>query len=183
MANVFNILTPDPKEHFILPIALSQLDSWSGSGSQNGFVETTLLYDRMQGLGYTPNQIDAALVRAHRHNLVETAARRAPEPGRELPPSVRITSVGAYHLHRLTHMFTYIDAMIIDTPIIDRETRESITNTLSIEERLERASLFCNYLDAQWKSVPEAAGPFNWPQCSKDICSDIERIREKHLSA
>ena len=176
VGNVFDIVTPDPKEHFILPLALSQLDSWSGPGSQNGFIETSALYDRMQGMGYTPYQIDAALVRAHRHGLIETAARRAPEPGRELPPSVRITSVGAYHLHRLTHMFTYLDAMIVDTPIIDRAIRETITNVLAIDERLERAKLFCNYLDAQWATIPSIAGPFSWPHCSNAVRSDIEWI-------
>jgi hypothetical protein len=69
--------------------------------------------------------------------------------------------------------------MIIDTPIIDRDVRERIKNTLAIEERLERARIFCNYLDTQWKAVPQMAGPFNWPRCSNDVRADIGRINER----
>ncbi len=182
VGNLFDVSSADPKEHFILPLALSQLAGWAGPGVQNGFVETTLFYDRMQGMGFTPEQIDATLVRAHRHNLLETTARRTPEPGHEQPPSVRITSVGMYHVHRLVNMFTYIDAVLVDTPIFDRGVKERIHDVQHIEHRLERAIIFCAYLDDKWLLVQDNAGPFHWPAISSEIRSDIERIRQRWQS-
>ena len=179
IANLFETSTSDPREHFILPVTLSQLDNWTGHGIQNGFIETSMFYDRLQGLGFVPNQIDAALIRAHRHKLIETTARRTPELGRDLPPSLRITSVGAYHLHRLLRIFTYVDAIIVDTSIIDQEIREKTRNAMKIQDRLERAVIFCDYLDRKWLLMPDAVGAFKWPEYSKDIRSDIDWIRDR----
>ena len=55
---------------------------------------------------------------------------------------LRATGTGIYHLTHLSNSFTYIDAIIIDVPIFDKETREKISNTFDIKERLERASVF-----------------------------------------
>jgi len=177
LGNIFDVGSPDPKEHFVLPLALGHLERWSGPGLRNGYVETVRLYDRIQSLGFTPEQIDAALLRAHGHKLVEASARRAPEPGHELPPSLRVTTVGVYHVRRLCNFFAYIDAMVVDTPILDREFREQIVSAWSIEERLERAEIFCDYLDQQWESVPDPLGTFQWPLVAAEVREDIRRIQ------
>ncbi len=179
VCNLFDVTSSDPKEHFILSLILSQLAEWKGPGINSGFVETSFLYDRIQGMGFRPEQIDAALVRAHRHNLIVTSARRVPEQGQELPPSIRATTVGIYHVKRLVEMFTYIDAIVVDTPIFDRKAKENIHDQHDILERLYRAEIFCGYLDDQWKLVSEHAGPFHWTHASYELQADINRIRQK----
>lgn len=179
ICNVFDISTPDPKEHFLLPLIIGHLEHWVGPGMRNGFVETARLYDNLQSSGYTPEQIDASLSRAQQHNLIETSARRTLEPGHNLPPSIRATTVGVYHVRRLCKLFAYVDAMIVDTPIIDRSVREQLTNAWSITERVYRAELFCGYLDKQWAAVSDASGVFSWPLVAAELRDEIRRIREK----
>ncbi len=181
VANLFDVSTFDVKEHFILPRVLSALSTWTGSGVHNGFVQTDLFYERVQSLGYTPDQIDYALVRAHKHNLVEMAGRRAPEPGTNIPPSVRATSDGIYHVEKLITMFAYVDAVIVDTPIFDADAREKIRDTLQLEERVFRAETFCTYLDKQWSAM-DRGGVFDWGKTSHAIRKDIERVKLKALS-
>lgn len=181
VANLFDVSSLDAKEHFLLPIILSQLDSWNSSGihTHSGFMETAQLYDQIQGVGFTPEQIDSALIRAYNHNLIEATARRSLEQGKDLPPSIRITSVGAYHLYRLSQMFTYIDAMIVDTPILDNQFRDRISNVLPIESRLERALIFCDYLDTQWKQVAPNRSSYSWSQSVMVIRSEIKSIKTR----
>jgi hypothetical protein len=179
LANLFDITSADPKEHFILPLLLSQLKSWTGFEVENGFVQTAAVYDRLQGMGYTPEQVDSAFVRGLKHRLIETSARRGIEPGQDLPISVRITTVGAYHVERLSHLFAYIDAMVVDTPILDRTYREMIHDADPLIERLARACIFCDYLDVQWQHASESAGPFQWTHASANIRTDSEHTMRR----
>jgi hypothetical protein len=179
VANLFDVSSADPSEHFILPIALAMLADWTGHGMRNGFVETELFYDRMQGLGFRPEQVDGAMVRGHRHNLLETSARRTPEPGAALPPSLRVTSVGLYHVRRLVNLFTYLDAVIVDMPIFDPSVREHVNDEFNILNRLDRAQTICAYLDKVWQQMPSKKTAFSWPKSSAAIRSDIEWIGKR----
>jgi hypothetical protein len=179
VANLYDVSTFDPKEHFIMPLALSVLATWTGSGVQNGFVETGLFYGRMQGMGYTAEQVDHVVVRAFKHKLIEMSGRRTPEPGNDMPPSLRATTDGVYDAEKLAFLFAYLDAMIVDVAIFDALVREKIRDTQDIEERLFRAAEFCAYLDNAWQLASKSAGPFSWPKASQAIRSEINQIRIK----
>lgn len=179
VANLFDVSSHDEREHFILPIIISVLADWSGAGVRNGFVETSLLYARIQGLGFRPEQVDAALVRAHRHKMVETSARRTPEPGQEMPPSFRVTSVGLYHTRRLAGLFTYLDAIAVDLPVFDSEVRDRIQDAGGIHARLDRALIVCDYLDDVWRRMPAVTSSFVWPNYSNALRQDVAVIRRR----
>jgi hypothetical protein len=180
VGNLFDVAGADPREHFILPILLAHLTTWTGTGSHEGMISTPLLYERLQALGYLPEQIDDAVQRAHRHQLIEISGRRNPEVGKELPPSVRATSDGAYHVERLARLFAYVDAVIVDTPIFDPGIRGKIRDARNLDERLFRAELFCSYLDTIWPAVRVSDGPFMWPTCSETIRAEIRWIRDRN---
>jgi hypothetical protein len=179
IANVFDVGFADSREHFIVPIAIATLASYSGTGASEGFVETSYLYDRLQGLGYTPDQIDSALVRAHRHNLIETSARQMPRPGEIMPSALRVTSVGLYHVENLVRMFAYVDALTVDTPIFDRNARENTRDVRAIAERLERAEVFRKYLDSQWDERLGSSGAFDWPAVSATLARQIQDVANR----
>ncbi len=63
---------------------------------------------------------------------------------------VRINSVGIYYISKLSHSFTYIDSIIIDTPICIKEYHLKINNSKFIDERLQRVILFMTYLEKIW---------------------------------
>lgn len=176
IANLYDVSAPDGREHFLLPLLLAALGEWSGPGVESGFVETSRVYSRMQGWGFTPYQIDAGLVRAHRHKLIETAARKEPQIGQGLPAAIRVTTVGVYHVKRLVNLFAYTDPIIEDTPILNAEARGVIVHSESIEDRVQRARVFRKYLDDQWNMLKSTDLPFDWTTHSKSLADDIDRV-------
>jgi len=182
IANLFDISQLDPREHFLLPVLISVLGNLSGSETEQGFVETAVVYQRLQGLGFTPDQIDFAIIRGHRKKLIETAARRIPQRGQEMPSSLRVTTEGLYHISRLCQFFPYIDAVVVDTPILISDFRAAIQDAHDIEMRLDRGKTFCRYLSEQWSllSGTGAATLFDWDTMSKELDIDLERIRRRY---
>jgi hypothetical protein len=176
LANVFDVLSIDPKEHFLTPLLIGTIDSLCATGT-DGFVESTKIYERLQSMEFTPEQIDMAILRGCQRNLTEATARRIPQPGQEMPPAIRTTTVGLYHIRKLMGKFAYVDAMIIDTPIFDFALRPQIRNVQSIEDRLERFELFHHYLSNSWDRVKKSAYGYNWVASSIELQEDLLRIR------
>jgi hypothetical protein len=179
VANVFDVSTADTREHFLMPFLLGLLSAKAVEASDDGFVETAAVYRMLQMLGYNPEQIDVAILRAYRHKLVQTAARRIPDPGKPMPQSLRLTSVGAYHHADLIRFFAYIDAIIVDTPVFDRAYRERLRPVHTIRDRIARADIFCEYLDTIWPKARDGAPWFNWEQISHALRDERNIIMRK----
>ena len=122
-ANLFDISSPDPREHFAMPLLLALLRRRMQSISGSGFVEISEVFDVCQGLGFTPDQIDFAVVRGCRKKLIETQTREMPDETKSHLRGVRITSIGMYHIARLCGMFTYLDAIVVATPVLNETIR------------------------------------------------------------
>jgi hypothetical protein len=179
IANLFDVSYPDPKEHFLLPIILGLLTALPSRAADGGFVETSRIYEYAQSLGFVPDQIDAAIMRAHRHKLIETTARRVPIVDQTMPKALRATTIGAYHVTRLCRFFAYLDAIVVDTPVFDDKVRTVIEDVQVIDKRLDRADVFRQYLDRQWKPLSSKDTFFRWPIISRALKTDIDRIQER----
>jgi hypothetical protein len=175
VANLFDLSRVDPKEHFLLPLVIEQVSAARSGSSQEGFVDMAVVYGRLQGLGFVPEQIDAALSRGYRHKLLETTARQAPVSGQDVPRSFRTTAGGLYHTRRLCGQFAYIDAIIVDTPCLERGQR--FRDATTIVDRLMRAESFRLYLDRQWNSLGQRDLLFDWPAASAKLQQDIGYVR------
>lgn len=174
--NLFDISTPDGREHFLSPILLAQLDRWSQHSTSDGFVPVSDIYAYAQSVGFNPYQIDWAIKRLLRRNLIELPTK-AREAERLVPTShYRITTTGSYYVRKLIRQFTYVDAMVVDTPIVDKDLRDKIDDVVLITDRLARADLFCEYLDAQWQVLSDQKLSFSWPSVRWSIAKDIEYI-------
>jgi len=177
--NIFDISTPDGREHFLSSILLAQLDSWSQHSISDGFVPVSDIYAYAQSIGFNPYQIDWAIKRLLRHNLIELPTK-AREAERIVPTShYRITTIGSYYVRKLIRKFTYVDAMIVDTPIVDKDRRDKIDDVDIITDRLARAELFCDYLDAQWQVLSDQELSFSWPSVRWSIAKNIKYITGK----
>lgn len=185
VANIFDVKSNDAKEHFLLPLILGALFYLSKVEAEQGFVKTSSIYEKIQALGFLPEQIDTALVRGYNAKLLEAAAGRIPQPGVQMPQTLRITTVGAYHILRLCELFPYIDAMIVDTPVLNEHIRGDIHNETSIEKRLDRATLFRQYLDESWNPVIELGGAafFDWVRASKILEGNIKNVRSRIIAS
>jgi hypothetical protein len=177
MVNLCDVSTLDGKEHFLLPLAFGLLHRATGPDVKDGFVETGKIYDSLQGMGFTPEQIDFGITRACKSNLIETSARRLPEPGQPFPSGLRVTTRGEYHLQRLVNEFQYLDAVAVDIPILNAEIRGQIGDVNTLDDRLCRVELLAQYLREQWNPLAPVAIGFNWNYEASRLRRQMKRIR------
>jgi hypothetical protein len=86
-----------------------------------------------------------------------------------------MTTVGALTTcRRLLGMFVYIDAVVVDTPIVDAEVAAKLADLRDVKERLGCARDFIAYLDGQWSMVSGVDHPFSWPASRDLLQADIE---------
>lgn len=177
IANVFDVGTLDPKEHFLVPILIGFLDVEGRKAGAEGFVGIARIYDRLQGVGFTAGQIDLGITRSVKKRLIETGGRKVPEIKEPMPETLRASSVGVYHVRCLTRLFSYVDAMIVDTPILDPAVRGQVTEVQSLDQRLERAEIFRGYLNEQWALFSRLDGEYDWIDASRELHNDIDRVQ------
>src|SRR3989442_13051957 len=97
-----------------------------------------------------------------------------------MPEAIRVTSVGLYHVKVLCRLFTYIDAVIVDTPIFDSDARrEALQSAKTIRERLDPAELFREYLDPRRPGAATQEGPSEGEPMSELLRHAINRIRTR----
>ncbi len=179
ICNLFDISRNDPREHFLLLIMIGILVSASGTEVKDGFVETAKVYERLQGLGFVPEQIDFAIIRGGKYKLIQNSSRENPEVSGNFPQAIRVTTVGQYCITDLCTEFPYIDAMVVDTPILDIDTKNSIHDETYISKRIERAELFKAYLDRSWEPLKIQGTAFDWQEVSVKLQRNIEYIKSK----
>jgi hypothetical protein len=179
IANLFDISAPDGREHFLLGNLVGFIERSASSTGQQGYVEAAPVYEFAQSLGFTPVQVNFAIQRAIDKKLIE------PSPAfleKAEAVAYRITTIGAYTAKRLCSYFSYTDAMIVDTPIVDDKARISIGDTDDIDRRLERASRFVDYLDSQWQALGHKNISWEWTGISESVRDDIatiQRLRQR----
>jgi len=75
-------------------------------------------------------------------------------------------------------MFVYYDAIVTDTPILERTYRDRILDVSDIMERLDRGEIFLNYLDECFEQTSRDSTEIDWPSMVADARANIELIRE-----
>ena len=178
IANLFDISTNDGREHFLLALILSYIGRLGSVGEQQGFVPVAAIFEHGQSLGFQPAQIQFALERALKKRLLES------DPQFSVPADVlsyRLTTVGAYTANKVAFDFSYIDGMTVDTPIVDQAARDGISVAKSLQERLLRAEMFCDYLDLQWDALADEELVFDWPAGSMGTRTTIRSLLARHI--
>lgn len=174
ICNLFDITMDDGREHFLLPSLLAFIQRSGEIAGGDGFVAASEVFDCLQSMGYLQEQIGAQLERGLVKRLIECP------PGKSLGGPFRITTIGGYMYKTLLQNFVYVDAMIVDTPIVDVVRRRNIGKAQSIFERLGRAEEFKEYLDEQWDKLGEPANaPFDWPGASVQLGRDLDNARDR----
>lgn len=173
VVNMFDISSPDGREHFLLPISLAYVAKYGEKLGQEGFVALSDLNGFLQAIGFQPSQVKYAIDRALTKRLIEAS----PHFGEDLGDTrVRITTIGAYQLSRLIAQFVYVDAVVVDTPILAENWRKLIRDEDWISDRLRRAEVFRAYLDRQWHPLSAKDVIFEWPQKSAELRDEVTWI-------
>lgn len=173
--NLFDVGTHDPREHFLALMVISFLLSNNSTKDRNEFVHTSEIFQEMQQWSFLPDQTEKALRRLTNKKLIETTERVTFEEDvtgliGDMPEGFRSTSIGAYHFRRWAGEFSYLDAMVFDTPIFDEVSSETLIHRVSsfdIADRYQRAILFRDYLSQCWADSLLAPAYFDWSEVVK----------------
>lgn len=179
--NIFSVMSSDPREHFLVPILLATIERMAND-NLNGFVDITTVVDVAQALGFNAAQTRWALTRCLAKRLIQRPARSVDEEGSDTnveTEHVRITTIGAYYIKRLIFNFNYVDAVVVDTPIVDPEVRTKIGPATDIRDRLDRARTFRAYLDSQWSRVSGGKPVLDWPVISAQLGASLASIQSR----
>ena len=179
VANLFDVTAIDPREHFLMPLAIGIISRGGSSSDASGFVDKRSAYDALQSLGFSPHQIDGALLRAVKKGLLESGGIEGRRGFSDKPGKLRITAKGVYHVQRLVGMFVYHDAVIVDTPILDDHVRQQTQDEEDILPRLQRCETFIKYLNARWESAGLPSGGFPWDMIYEEVRRDINKVRRR----
>jgi hypothetical protein len=173
IANLFTISQGDGREHFLMPLLLSQVQKLGERIGEEGYVSAEELYDFAQRLGFDVDQVSASLGYAVVKRLIDTVPRHSDERPRL---HYRITTVGAYTTRILLAYFAYSDAVLVDTSIVDDQYRKLIQDVHSLTDRVARSEYFRLYLDRQWSKISDDGLPWNWPATSERLSEDIRKV-------
>ena len=169
--NLFDIRYPDKREHFLSLILISYLHSDTLAKSPEGFIPTGDICKELGRFGFVVDQVEHALRKLTNKKLIETTERVTFDEGLQglvgdMPMAFRVTTIGVYHCNRWAPTFAYMDAMLVDTPILEGDVRTAIGNSIGsfdISKRYHRTTLFADYLNKCWLEFDDSPVYFNWP--------------------
>jgi hypothetical protein len=92
---------------------------------------------------------------------------------------VRPTPTGLYHIQELLGNFSYLDAVVVDTPILDANLEHYITDVHTLSERVERGFVFREYLDRSWQFLRADNLPLDWPAHSAQVSTLLNRLAQR----
>lgn len=176
--NLFDVMTVDAKEHFLTLSVLQFVENESVRVKTHGFVHEEKIYSFFQAMGYNIPQLYISLTNLCKAKLLEMAGRVRPLEQDVSMNSVRMTTIGAYHLHRLPYMFAYYDTIVTDVPILERKYREQINDVQDIFERLDRGYIFLSYLNMCALQYLPSNFLLNWEKMYTSTVNNISNIRE-----
>ena len=176
LINAYDISSRDGREHFLVGLLISFIERLGQLGGSEGYVTRDEAYRFAQGFGFQAAQVRSALNRCIEKRLIATPTSLTGEDYSR----IRVTTVGAYTTKKLIFMFTYLDAIVVDTPIVDPEFRAQIHEVETIEARFDRVLTFLSYLEAQWLKLDESASDtFDWMTGAAETRASVEDIRRK----
>lgn len=169
--NLFKIAYADKKEHFLAPLILAAVEAM-GEHENGGYVTIPNIYSRLQALGYS-----AAQISHHFDSLLSSKAIEVDDTV-STDTAARITQSGSYIHKQLISEFAYVDAVVVDTPILSAEFRAEIRDVLDIEDRVARAEFFDRYLTSCWTFDSVAEIPFDWLRHSGELRQNLVEVRK-----
>ena len=174
--NMLDIRHSDLAEHFLRLALLHYLSKTSIDPDVTlGYVKESDLMGYLSSLCYSHALILESieyLIYKHcveGHILAESTHRSS--------RLLRITPLGRFHIFSLLPIFQYIDAIIIDTPIIDEKVRAEIGDSYQINERLLRTEVFLGYLDDSSKAIKDGELLAEWRRVVALARENITEIR------
>ncbi|MDY3562257.1 hypothetical protein R5W23_003719 [Gemmata sp. JC673] len=180
--NIFDIQHANPVEHFSRVTALNFLNTFADSQPQQAaYVRVSDVKTHLCTMGYTAEH-------AHRtvQFLFEKQCIESRDPIEKWSDSIEficITHRGKYHVAHLISRFNYLDAVSIDTPILDDATRAELRDVRTLEDRVRQCALFVEYLDKCSEGILDVSVRSLWKTAYSQAMNEMARIQDSVLEA
>lgn len=181
--NLLDIEFADPREHFVKPLVLQFCQAVPPASQGMGFVPMTDISQYLANLGFlaraTSSAIDTLIEKDCLEGSIDIQGSGSFSSPSTRPSFVRITGLGRYHLNHLLARFQYLDAIIIDTPIVEDSVRKHTIDTTEITARIQRVERFAEYLRKSSYLIQDAAAQNFWGEVDARIRADIIEVRNR----
>ena len=172
--NLYDIQKADPMEHFTRLLALHHAVNVPDTAPTFGYCGVADLIRYLCQIGFSEEHVRFTTKHLYKKKCYE--ARDPIEEWSETIKEVKVTPLGKYHINVLAHKFQYIDAVLVDTPIIYDNVRQILLDSFAIRERLERSRRFLEYLDACSMSLHDARARQTWSYVRNAAKAEIVNI-------
>ena len=172
--NLFEIRRADPTEHFSRVLLLEYCHRQANPVDKYGFIKLETIHSYMTSLGYSERQVTEAIDALFGKKCIE--GRDFDEESPELGRDIRITSLGSYQIGTLVRKFDYLDAVVVDTPILDEQTRQKLWDARLIKDRTNRSREFLRYLDRAAMSLTDSDARRVWSDISLALVNHITDV-------
>lgn len=180
LINLFDIEHADPVEHFLRPTCLFHLAPSGSEPGRPGFLSYEEIAGRVSRYTFTPDVIDGALQSLFEKRLIEDDQFSTEWPG--TMARLRLTALGRYHISDLLGRFQYLDAVVIDTPVLDASITRQITVVQDIRDRVARCRSFLRYLNTCAQHVSNTPIFSHWERVHEHVANEITDIEEANAT-
>ena len=175
--NLFDIRHADQSEHFLAVSILHYLSRIPEYSQERSYTKTSNIISYLASLGYSYGTSLDRIKYLIDKNYLKCVVENEEINEDDL---VRITPLGKYHIFNLISQFQYLDAAIIDTPILDENVRRQIKDVQHIDQRLTRTELFLEYLGASVKRINDSDIELLWSKIISTALNNIKEIKERN---
>lgn len=175
VVNIYDLLHDDAKWHFAIPVILNIVNNINMPADEDGFISVSDIVNAVQSRGFESYTVFEIISKLAESNLLDSGVKGS----RGKPHRIRMTSLGMYHLNVLPKRFTYVDAVVVDTPIRGASWRSDVFDVSGIHERLKRAQKFIEYLDNQWRDSKLTENDYQWVNIKNELEKDIRSIGKR----
>jgi hypothetical protein len=176
--NLLDIRHSEPSEHFLRLAILYYLSKTPFDPDVSlGYVKEGDLGAYLSSLGYSHAAATESIGYLIDRDCVDLHLV-SDSPSRSFR-LLRITPLGRYHIFSLLPVFQYLDAVIVDTPIIDDDLRQQMPDVHEINQRLERTEGFLEYLDKCSRWIRDGDLLEEWRRVSVQAIKNIAEIRAR----
>jgi hypothetical protein len=186
--NLFDTLHADPMEHFSRFLTLHYLNRIGQGPPARGYCSIQSVSQYLCQLGYSDGHAKQTIEFLYSKKCCEP---RIPEVVWTAvgDGDIRITNLGRYHTAHLICTFEYLDAVVVDTPIINATLKKIIRDEWDILSRIDRAKMFADYLQDCSQAMRDADAIAAWSQVYTELNKDFgfvrlraDRARERRAS-
>jgi len=175
--NIFDIQYEDASEHFLKIAILHYLSKTPNIRQSNIYSNTNDLISYLTSLGFSYNISIDSIKTLIKKRYIHRAINHGEISDED---TIKISSLGRFHIFNLLSVFQYIDATIVDTPILDENIRDKIKDVYTLDDRIERTELFLSYLNTCIIHIIDSEIRAVWEKIYQKALENIEEIKMRN---